>query len=894
MVIRWSQMTSPLVATKLYIPQPRQGLVERPRLLERMQRGAQSKLVLISAPAGFGKTTLLAEWLATRQSGERGIAWLSLDQTDNEAAAFWTHVVAALREACAQIAAELAVSLPVGQVPDDAFLAMLVNGLETLPSDIDLVLDDYHVIDRPEIDAGLSFLLDHLPTQVHVVISTRADPNLTLGRLRARRELVEIRSADLRFTSDEASTYLNEAMGLGLSVADVAMLGERTEGWIAALQLAVLSLEGRDDASAFIEGFAGSDRYIVDYLVQEVLQRTPDDVRDFLFRTCFLERLTGPLCDAVINTAGSKSMLQALDRQNLFVIPLDDRRQWFRYHHLFADVLLAHLPDDIHLELPMLRRRASDWYEAQGEHLEAIQHVLVAKDFERAAELIELSIVEMQKNRGEAIIRSWAHVLPRELVRHRPVLGIGLVGSLVSYGEFDEIEGRLRDIEHALAQLSEAGSDIVVFDTGQVPRLPGAVELYRAALAQMHGDVPALIEHAQRVLELAPLYDHVGRAAGSSMLGIAQWSIGNLEAARLAWTEGKAGLLRAGHIPDVLGVSLAIADINRALGRLRDAARVCEDALRIAVAQGGAPLRGTADMHAALADLCRERNETDAARQHLLRSQELGELAGLPQHPYRWRVAAALQRRDDGDLDSAVVLLDEAERLYVSDFFPNVRPIAAMRARLWITQGRLDEAIRWQRDQQLGVDDELSYLREFEHITVARLLLAQKSQTLAGFLDRLLDAATRGARVSSVIEISLLQALAQGDAEPLERALSLAEREGYLRLFIEGGGRMASLLKAALKRGVTPAYIRMLLAAFGAPERRAPAQPGLTEPLSDRELDVLRLLRSDLGGPEIARELAISLNTMRTHTKNIYEKLGVSTRLSAIHRAEELNLLNRK
>jgi LuxR family maltose regulon positive regulatory protein len=841
--------SSPIVATKLFVPTLRPSVVERDRLTTRLDRGAESKLTLISAPAGFGKTTVLAGWLADRSLKKRAVAWLSLDQTDNETTVFWTHVIAALEKATG---GALGTIVQPGHQPIDAVLASIVNELTAFARVMDLVLDDYHVIEQPEIDAGVSFLVEHLPPQIHLVISTRADPNLPLGRLRARGELVEIRATELRFTADEASAYLNGAMGLGLSANDVAILGERTEGWIAALQLAVLSIEGRDDASVFIEGFA----------------------------------------------VGGKAMLHNLDRQNLFIVPLDDRRQWFRYHHLFADVLLAHLPDEIRAQLPMLHRRASDWYEAQGEHLEAIQHVLAAKDFERAAELIELAAPDMQRNRSEAIIRGWAHLLPRDLVRKRPVLGIGLVGSLVSYGEFDGIEDRLRDIERALATPSE----VVVFDTRQLPRLPGAVELYRAALAQVRGDVPGLIAHAQKVLDLAPLDDDVGRAAGSSMVGIAQWSIGNLEAARLAWTEGKNGLLRAGHIPDVLGVSLAIADINRALGHLREAARICEEALRIASEQDGPSLKGTADIHAALTDLYRERNETDAAREHLLASQELGELAGLPQHPYRWRVAAALLRRDDGDLDGAVALLDEAERLYVSDFFPNVRPIPAMRARIRIAQGRFDEAVRWQREHQLNVDDALSYLLEFEHITLARLLLAKTpgSSELAGLLERLLDAATRAARGGSVIEISLLQALASGGAgEPaaalvaLERALLLAHPEGYVRLFTEGGERMAVLLKAALKRGIVPEYTRKLLAAFGPPERQAPAHPELIEALSERELDVLRLLRSDLGGPEIARELMVSLNTMRTHTKNIYEKLGVNTRRAAIHRAEQLGLLAR-
>ncbi|MEQ1768912.1 MAG: LuxR C-terminal-related transcriptional regulator [Devosia sp.] len=894
-------MITPLVATKLFVPKLRPGLIERPRLSERMRRGTQPKLTLISAPAGFGKTTLLAEWLAGTDS-KKGVAWLSLDHTDNDVAAFWSHLTAALQNAATAAGADFPELAAAEQSPD-TFVAQLLNALSALPIEIDVVLDDYHVIDHPGIETGLSFLLEHLPPQIHIVISTRADPSLPLGRLRARGELVEIRSADLRFTPAETSAYLDGATGLRLTASDIALLCDRTEGWIAALQLAVLSLKGRDDAATFIAGFAGSDRYIVDYLVEEVLQRLPDDIRNFLFHTCFLGRLRGPLCDAVTGGSGSRAMLDMLDRQNLFIVPLDDRRQWYRYHHLFADVLLAHLADDVRAELPVLHRRASDWYEQQGERFDAIRHALLANDLERAAGLIELAAPDTQKNRGEAILRGWSKLLPREIVRNRPVLGISLVGGLVSFGDFDGIEDRLHDVELALAKLaSTASHEVVVVDEAQLPRLAGAVELYRAALAQVRGDVSGIIEHATRVLELAPAGDHVGRAAGSSMLGIAYWSRGSLDAASKAWRAGRDGLERAGHIPDVLGVSLALCDINRARGRLSEAIEVCEQALRLAAAQSGPTLRGTADMHAGLSDLYRERNDFHAAHKHLSRSEELGEQAGLPQHPYRWRVAAAQLRRDEGDLAGAIELLDEAEHLYVSDFFPPVRPISAMRTRVWIAQGRIDEALRWQRENALGIDDDLVYLREYEHMTLARLLLAQDSRSIDALrlLARLLDDATGNGRTGTVIEISILQALAHqscGDANSalaaFERALLLAAPQGYVRLFVEGDERTVTLLKAALKRGITVAYTRKLLAAFGPMERIAPSHTDLIEALSDRELDVLRLLRSDLGGPEIARELMISLNTMRTHTKNIYEKLGVNNRRSAVHRADELKLLVR-
>lgn len=900
-------MTSTLVATKLFVPTLREGVVERRRLSERLERGATSKLTLISAPAGFGKTTLVAAWLATRSSGAQAVAWLSLDQTDNEPTTFWTHLIAALQKATAEQTAPSLQILQPGQHAHNVVLTSLVNELAAAQVGINLILDDYHVIDHPDVQAEMAFLLERLPPHIHVVITTRADPALPLARLRVRGELVEIRSADLRFTADEAAAYLNDMIGLGLTANDIAALEDRTEGWIAALQLAALSMQGRDDLTTFIAGFAGDDRYVFDYLVEEVMERLSDDVRSFLLDTCFLDRLSGELCDAVTGRSGSKGTLDALYRANLFLVPLDDRREWYRYHHLFADVLLTQLDATARSQLPLRHRHASDWYEQHGERSEAIQHALAGENFERAAELIELAIPETQKNRGEAVIRGWVRQLPDELVRSRPVLGIGFVGALVSSGEFEGIEERLRDIELSLSAMAEAGSpQVVVADETQLRRLPGAIEMYRAALAQVRGDVQGTISHAQRVRDLAPADDDLGRAGGSGLLGIGYWTLGNLEAASRSWTECKNGLLRIGHIADTLGVSIALADIQLVQGHLREATQLYEQALQIATAQGGSILRGTADMYAGMSELHREQNDLQAAHQHLSRSQELGEHAGLPQHPYRWRVAMAHLLQDEGKLERATELLDEAERLYVSDFFPNVRPVAAISARAWIAQGRLDDALRWQREAGLSVDDELSYLREFEHITLARLLLAREGQggsigmaSVRTFLDRLLEAAERGGRNGSAIEISILQAIASrhddidAAVNALERSLALAEPEGYVRLFLSEGQPMEALLKVAVKRRIAPVYTRRLLAAFDRPEERPRLHPDLIEPLSERELDVLRLLGTDLGGPEIARELMVSENTMRTHTKNIYEKLGVNNRRSAVRRAEELDLMSR-
>ncbi len=398
-------MPAPLLETKLYVPRSRRGLVSRPRLSERLDRGTASKLMLISAPAGFGKTTLLTEWLAAGPDGpaaERLVAWLSLDRADNDPASFWIYVIAALRTVASGVGESAMTLLQTPQPPPiETVLTALLNDLGAITGDIVLVLDDYHVVDARDVQNGMAFLLDHLPPRLHVVIASRTDPALPLARLRARGELVETRAADLRFTLDEAAAYLNEMMGLQLTARDVAALEGRTEGWIAALQLAALSMQGRDDVAGFIAGFAGDDRYVVDYLVEEVLQRQPEHVQQFLQQTSILERLCGPLCDAVTGQGGGKAVLEALERGNLFLVPLDDRRRWYRYHHLFADVLQARLHDEQPGQVPDLHRRASAWYQQNGEPAVAIGHALAAEDFERAADLAELEIPAMRRTRGD-------------------------------------------------------------------------------------------------------------------------------------------------------------------------------------------------------------------------------------------------------------------------------------------------------------------------------------------------------------------------------------------------------------------------------------------------------------------------------------------------------------
>jgi LuxR family maltose regulon positive regulatory protein len=886
-------MARALVGTKLFVPRQQAALVARPQLWALLGRGMESKLTLVSAPAGFGKTTLLAEWVAA--AGDRSVAWLSLDGGDDDAVSFWTLVVTALSRAAPGVGAESLPLLRAAQPPMDAVLTALLNELGEVPHEVGLVLDDFHLVESREVQQGVALLVERLPPQAHLLISTRADPNLPLARLRAGGELVEIRAADLRFTEDEVVTYLTAVPGLDLSRDEIATLAGRTEGWVVALQLAVLSMRGRADVAGFIAGFAGDDRYIVDYLVEEVLQRQPHAVRDFLLRTSILDRMTGGLCDAVTGQDGGKAMLEALDRGNLFLVPLDDRRQWYRYHHLFADLLRARLADEQPDQAPELHRRASAWHARDGDRGLAIQHALAGRDFEGAAELVELAIPDMRRDRRDGALRAWVEMLPAELVQVRPLLSLALAGSLLAMGEVEGVEAHLRDTER---WLSGEQRGMVVVDEVGFRRLPGWVAVYRAGLDLVREDPSATLGHARRALSLLEEDDHVGHGAATALIGLASWRRGDLQTVHDAYADCLVIFRRAGFISDVLGCSITVADLRIVFGRLREAMHTFEQALQLTPGKGGPVLRGTADMYVGLSALHRERNDLRVARDLLLRSQELGERAALPQNPYRWRVAMARVREAEGDLAAADDLLGEAERLYVGDFSPDVRPVAASRARVWVAQGRTAEALGWVRQQGLSTEDDLSYLREFEHITLARVLLARgDTEPALALLQRLLGAAESGGRTGSVIEILLLQALAGertgADAlVPLVRALELAEPEGYVRLFLDEGPPMATLLDAAAERGLAVPYAHQLLACFGRRDDD-PAAPPIVDPLSRRELDVLRLLATELSGPEIAREFVVSLHTVRTHTKNIYAKLGVNSRRAAVRRADELGLLSR-
>ena len=853
---------------------------------------------LVSAPAGFGKSTLIAEAAVDAGRSGAAVAWVSLDPGDNDPLTFWSYVAAALDRAVPGIGSQARAQLLAAQVSIEAILASLLNELAAVDRDVVLVLDDLHVVDDRAIHEQLMFVLNHLPPRVHVIAGSRADPPIPLARLRAKGALHEVRAADLRFTQDEADAYLNGTMDLALSGASVAALEARTEGWIAALQLAALSMKGRDDVAGFVDRFAGDDRLIVDYLVEEVLARQPEDRRDFLLRTSILTRMTGPLVDAVTGQDEGRATLEALDRANLFVIALDDQRRWYRYHHLFGDVLQVNLAAERPDEVSSLHRRASDWFEAAGDRAEAIRHALAGNDAERAAELVELAIPDMRRMRREPTLARWFGSLPDEIYDRRPVLAVGYAGVLLSIGRAEGVGELLGRAERWLGAGSGDArpTGMIVVDERQLGVMPGVVELYRAALAKLAGDLAGNIAHARRVLEVIDLGDDLNRGGAQAFLGLAHWELGELDLAVRWYTDGMASLERAGNFADVVGGSITTADLRLAQGRLGDALAVYEAGLERAT-RGGPPfLRGVADMHVGLGAIAYERGDIATAERELAAAETLGDDQGFPRFPYRLRLAQARILQARGDLDGAVELLGQAERLFVADFSPDTRPIPAQRAQLHVAHGRLADARTWALARGLAQ----TYLHEYELLTFARLLAADGATTAAAELSgRLLAAAEEGSRGGSILEALIVDALARHAADDvdgalasLDRAIGLAEPEGYVRTFLDEGPAMTALLRTAAKRRDAAAYVHELVRATSpTTTRRSAASQGLIEPLSERELEVLRLLRSELDGPDIARELVVSLNTLRTHTKNIYTKLGVTSRRAALRRAEELDLL---
>jgi LuxR family maltose regulon positive regulatory protein len=904
-------------------------------------------VILISAPAGFGKTTLVSSWIDDLQSETTGqeklvnpeskivnrVAWLSLDEGDSDLSRFLTYLIAALQTLAPQIGVGALAMLQASQSqspPTEPILTALLNDIAALAENSILILDDYHVIESPSVDRALTFLLDHLPPRMHLVIATREDPDLPLARYRVRGQLVEVRAADLRFTPDEAAEFLNEAMGLQLSARDITALETRTEGWIAGLQLAALSMQGERDTAGFIKSFTGSHHFVLDYLLEEVLEKQPKTIQTFLLRTSMLERLCGPLCDAVLLTpAGSvagQETLEYLERANLFIVPLDNERRWYRYHRLFADLLQQRLHRSASLSsdkgLTESHRRASQWYEQNGYPAEAFQHAVAAGDFERAASVAEVSWKAMDRNFQSGAWLGWVKKLPDELIRLRPVLCTQIAWALTDTGELEASETRLRaaeawlDTPGAMRARSEGSSSgMVVVDEEQFQGLPGRIALVRASNAQIQGDLVSTVKYAELAFRLTPEEDHLSRSQAAAILGITYWAGGELESARQAMLAWISNMQKVGNNLFVIASAFALADILIEQGRLREAVKTYQQSLHFALVQDEDAQRITAHHYLGLAMLFYEMGEQADAIAHLKKARELGEQSTLIDWPYRWRLAQARLAESEGNFASALNLLEEAKRVYVRNPVPDARPIGAIKARVYVRQGRLNEALDWARERGLSVDDELTYLREFEHITLARVLIAEYASTHAEgpifeaitLLERLLKGAETGGRTGNVIEVLILQSLAHQARDDipralkaLERALTLAEPEGYARIFLDEGLPMAKLLTEVAAQRTMSEYAARLLAVHNSEKQKSdekaaqytssPAQH-LIEPLSQRELEVLRLVAQGLSNGEISRRLYLAVSTVKGHNLRIFAKLQARSRTEAVARAHELGLL---
>jgi LuxR family maltose regulon positive regulatory protein len=903
-----------LLSTKLYIPRPRSNLVSRPRLTGRLNAGLGRKLTLIAAPAGFGKTTLLSEWIP---QSPRCVTWLSLDEGDNDPARFWAYFIAAVQMLNPEIGLGAQAWLQSSQLPDfKTVLTTLINEIAAFPDVFAHVFDDYHVIENADIDRGLAFMLEHQPPNMHLVINSRADPDLPLSRRRARGQLVEIRAADLRFTFDEASLFLNQAMGLDLSAEDIAALEERTEGWITGLQLAALSMQGSSDVDGFIRAFTGSNRYIVNYLIEEVLNQRPEGTLDFLLQTSILDRMCGSLCEAVTGQADGGGTLRRLEQAHLLTMPLDDEGTWYRYHHLFAEVLQARLRQSQPELVAELHRRASEWYEANDSLNEAIRHAFAAGDVVRAAELIDRERWTLL-GRGEAnTLRSWLDELPVEVVSDRPGLNLAYAWIFSLLEQAEAIEPRLQEAETALAVNGSKGSDQA---SHSADAMRGEIATLRAETALSQSDIPRAIALCRSALRLLPEDNPMMLGVTTYFLGHGERRSGNMAEAERVYEEASSLGLQTDNLLLALHALANLSNVQITMGRLREAAETSQRIIQITSERGRQawPVAGLA--YQGLSKLHYEWNDLDTAERDSRLGIEAGQRGGLTGLEISSRnvLAFALQAR--GDPSGADQVLQEIATMTDQHHHPvHAARAAAWEARLRLGQGRNEQAVRWAETCGLHVDDAvLPYAREAEYLTLARVLIAQgQSVPVLELLDRLLRAAESDQRAGSLIQILVLNVLAlqtQGDLpgalEALERAVTLAEPEGYVRTFLDEGEAMRLLIddfRLTIAKRKTEnlrllAYIDELLSAFAGeslapgPELisdQKPTASTLAEPLSERELEVLRLIQAGLNNQEIAEQLVIATSTVKTHINNLYGKFGVHSRTQAVAIARDLGLLS--
>ena len=902
-------MSTLVLATKLYIPPTRPQLVPRPRLIEQLNEGLQHTpgVTLISAPAGFGKTTLVSSWLYERwvdaQEGKprKQVAWLSLDEGDNDPARFLSYLIAALQTIAPEIGMEMSGILQSPQPPPtEVVLTTLLNEMTTIPDRFVLVLDDYHVIESKPVDQALTFLIDHLPPQMHLVIATREDPDLPLARLRARGYLTELRAADLRFTLAEAAEFLNRVMGLTLSADDIAALESRTEGWIAGLQLAAISMQGQRDAAGFIQSFTGSHRFVLDYLVEEVLAQQPEQIQMFLLRTSILNRMCGSLCDAVLTAPPGygQETLEYLERANLFIVPLDNERRWYRYHHLFAELLRQRLQQSVHASaqtgnadslMNELHIRASQWCEDNGLEMEAFQHAAAANDIDRAQRLMDGKTIPLHFSGGVAPLLEWLDSLPKKVKDSRPSLWWRHAALLLINGQTIGVGEKLQAAEVSLAAvLGGAEPD------NKTRNLIGQIAAATATLALTRYDVETMLVQSRRALEYLSSENMFTRATANWTLGYAYTLQGDRAAARQAFTESISLSQAYGAIFSAILATIGLGLIQELDNQLHQAAETYRYVLQLA---GDHPQQIINEAHLGLARALYEWNDLEAAERHTQQSIQLArQYESVIDRAIIAEVFLARLKLAQGDVAAADSILAQADQsVRQHNFIHRMPEVASVQVLTLLRQGNLEEAARLAQTHVLPLSQARVHLAQDDPSAALAILAAYRQYVEArNWQDERLK--------TMILQAVALHAQGEkGEAmQALHAALTVAEPEGFIRIFVDEGARMVPLLSEALARDILPAYTSKLLAALEAekhrtqetssPPRAAYIQPE-SESLSPRELEVLQLVAQGLSNDEIGKRLFLALDTIKGHNRKIFEKLGVQRRTEAVARARELGLL---
>jgi len=905
-------MSAPILLTKLFIPTNRPEFVSRSLLIEQLNGGLHRKLTLISAPAGFGKTTLVTDWLQSHWLQSQGddssfpflMGWLSLDEGDNDAVRFLTYLITALNRIPGLETAIGNDALQMLQSPQppplEAILIAVINEISMATAKIVLVLDDYHLIDSPQVHANLNFLIENLPSQLHLVITTREDPPLQISRLRARGLLTELRAHDLRFKSEETAKFLNQVMGLNLSSRDITALETRTEGWIAGLQLAAISMQRQKDTSNFINSFSGSNRFVLDYLIEEVLEQQPEDIQNFLLQTSVLDRLTGSLCDALTEINGGKTTLETLDQANLFIIPLDNERRWYRYHHLFADLLQQRLKSNPEINIHDLHIRARDWFSKQGMDREALHHSLLAEDFEEAAELINRLAMEVVQKGEYRTVSDWINSLPDDIQQEHPYLWALDVWALRMEGQFEAAETRITEVEEALKNPARGAS-------ADLETIKGLINSHKAYIAFIRGNFDETISISRESLTQLPQDLVEIRTLTALYLGVALRYKGNLKEA----LEIYLNTLPFGK--QLVGSSIAVfcfthlSDLYYDLGELHKSKETAEQAIQFTNQHTGRsdwPFMG--HLYVCIGRVLRQWGQQTKVLEVIRKG------VGLCR---QWNVAdyqalALIELADVyfslGEKELAQDALQES-LMIVQEFSPWASGlVAAHQAKFSLGFGEIEPAIEWLSETDLKANSPIDLSRDIEFLTLARVFIAQnKLDEGLALLERISEISNKIGKKYTALEAMILQAEAffiredtEKAMERLEQALTLGEAEEYTQIFVDEGPPMARLLYDALSRGIVPDYVQKLLAAFPVEKSEQLPKPHpqsqeseWIEPLSDRELEVLQFIAEGLSRQEIATRLVLSLNTVKTHARNIYGKLGVNNQMQAVGKARAFGLL---